>query len=209
MFGNIQDIVNFLKAEAPAAPLQHFEAGEHLCQEGEACLGMHLIEEGLVVLQKQERWLKFLKTGDLLGITCLNDHLHSASAKALEAVSARFFPKDWLYKQLQEQPGLHLSLMTLMCQELNFIDRQISIVSSKDSSKKVGNLLLSLHQAWQHSHQEKAMLIDDEKVARWNGISTRLLKQVLKDFEHRQWIRQQRNQVLVLDEKALNVFVEK
>ncbi len=209
MFGNIQDIVDFLKVQATTVPLRHFEAGEQLCQEGEACLGLYLIEEGLVVLQKQERWLRFLKNGNLLGITCLNNDSHSASAKALEVVSTRFFTKEWLYGHLQEKPQLHLSLMMLMCQELNFIDRQISIVSSKDNSKKVGNLLLSLHQAWKHSHQEKAILIDDEKVARWNGISTRLLKQVLKDFEHRQWIRQQRNEVLVLDEKALNVFVEK
>lgn len=209
MFGNIQDIVNFLKAEAPAAPLQHFQAGEYLCEEGENCLGIWLIEEGLVVLQKQERWLKFLKNKDLIGITCLNDSQHSASAKALGDVSLRFFSKEWLRGQLQEKPQLHFSLMALMCQELNLIDRQIAIINSKDNSKKVGNLLVSLHQAWKHSHQEEAIIIDDEKVAQWNGISIRLLKQVLKDFEHRQWISQQRNRLLVLNEEALHVFVEK
>ncbi|MEM9981004.1 MAG: Crp/Fnr family transcriptional regulator, partial [Bacteroidota bacterium] len=178
MIGDINNILDFLIEEAKKHPPTTLEKDEWLCKEGDLCEGIFLITKGSVVVNKQGHWIRFLVAGDIAGVTAINDGFANVNIKALEPTTIICFKKDFLHEKMRENHLLRFSLIQLMCQELEIIDKQLQLVTFKDAYKKVALMLLALEEVFDTQAQvENAIDFDYKKMAQWNSISIRLFKQ--------------------------------
>jgi CRP-like cAMP-binding protein len=207
-FGSLPPEVQ--EAMAAAARPRHFAAGQVIYLEGEPAGFIYLLERGWVKATRmsrdgREQAMLFLKPveifGDIAVFTCA---AYPGTTTALEAVDAWLVPSALLMTLVKQVPDLALAVIHRLGERVLHYVELVEDLSLRSVEARLANTLL------QHAEQVDGRLIVprqawttfDEMAVRLGTVRD-VLSRILKTLESDGLLKVEKQQILLLDAKAL------
>jgi CRP-like cAMP-binding protein len=130
-------------AAGRVCPLR-FEAGDTLFREGEDPSGIHILQAGQVDLLFSTRNgmakpLRVAQQGQILGLSCVvNRQSHDCTAIARTVCEVAFIERTDFLRALQERPAVWLSVLRLLCTDINAAYDDMRHMAARDSRHAAG-----------------------------------------------------------------------
>ena len=153
-----------------------FKAGEIIFCEFEPGNDFYLIQRGKVKISKivknQEKTMDVLGPGDIFGeMAILEEAPRSASAIAVEEVSALHFNRENFVSLMSSQPQLAFKLVVVFAHRIYDAKRRLMILLLDDVPSKIADVFLMLAEKEANYEQLKeiVLLLTMEDIANWCG----------------------------------------
>lgn len=183
----------------------NFEKGQLLYFENEPAKGIFYIQEGIVKIYRRDKnnkssIMNLVKKGNILGLHALfNEESNQHYAEAMVNTRVLFTPKETILRLLQEEPSLRVSVMQLLCNEIELIENGLNNKIQKSSRQLLLDTLMKLSEMSLES-KNKHSLIDfsENDLACLTGTSETYLKKLLFEFSKNKWIERKHNKIKIL-----------
>lgn len=153
----------------------------------------------------KEMFLNVMRPGDTFGeIALLDGNKRTATASATAPSELMIITREHFLALLQREPTLAIQLLQLLCQRIRWISGWAEDSALLAVPARLARRLLSL--AKLHGHDTKSgiqLIISQEEVARFLGLSRQVVNQHLQNWKTRGWVDLGRGKMTIVDEKAV------
>jgi CRP/FNR family cyclic AMP-dependent transcriptional regulator len=157
----------------------------------------------------REMFLNIMEPGDTFGEIALLDGYHrTAAASAVSPSELMVIMRVPFLALLQREPKLVDHLFRLLCQRIRWTSGLAEESALLGVPARVAQRLLSL--AKLHGHQTALgvqLIISQEEVGRFLGLSRQVINQYLQDWKAQGWVSLGRGRIIIVDEHALREVV--
>jgi CRP/FNR family cyclic AMP-dependent transcriptional regulator len=184
-----------------------YEPGASLFREGEPSRAVFLVTKGRVRVWQTagdgtDVVLAVVATGGLLGeLSALDGQPRSASAVAVELVTAVVVPADRFVDFLQTRPGVAVHLLRLVARRLRDADGRHAEVVSQDVEGRLARRLLEL--AGENGDGRGIRGVTHDELAGWVGASREAISRTLAGMRKAGWLTTGRAAIDLRDLEAL------
>jgi CRP-like cAMP-binding protein len=153
----------------------------------------------------KEMFLNIMEPGDTFGeIALLDGNSRTATATATATSELMIIPRAQFLALLQREPTLAIHLLQLLCQRIRWTSGQAEDSALLTVPARLARRLLTLaRQHGQNSPKGVQLVISQEEMGRFLGISRQAVNQYLQEWRAQGWVDVGRGKVTVLDEKGL------
>jgi len=192
--------------------VRSFARGAALFHERQAADRVLVLLEGCVKLTSlsdsgKEVVLAIRGPGDLLGeLAAIDGEPRSATATALEPVTAMSIPASDFQRFLQQHPRVALTLLKVVTRRLRDADRKRVEFASEDSMTRVAGRIVELSERFGDEVAQGLEIdlpISQEELAGWTGCSRDSVVNALQAMRGLGWIETHRRRIVVRDIDAL------
>jgi CRP/FNR family cyclic AMP-dependent transcriptional regulator len=153
----------------------------------------------------KEMFLNIMEPGDTFGeIALLDGYPRTATASATAPSELLIIMRDPFLALLQREPGLSIHLLRLLCQRIRWTSGLAEDSALLALPARLARRVLSL--AKLHGHpvlNGVHLVISQEDIARFLGISRQVVNQYLQIWKANGWVELGRAKMTILDEQAL------
>lgn len=182
-----------------------FESGDLIFCEYEPGDSFFFIKSGQVKISKImgdiEKTIDILKPGEFFGeMSLLENAARSASAIAIEKVTALEFNKENFKVLMEGQPQIALKLLKLFAKRIFDQKRRLMILTLDDNQAKIADVFLMLSESFkppEEDNNERSFDVTVEDVANWAGMPKNDAFQVLNQFSSQQRIEILKDKIIV------------
>ena len=158
----------------------------------------------------REAILGFRGPGELLGeLSSVDGQTRSATATALEPMTALGVPGDAFRHLLDHRPALARTLLAVLAARLREADRQRLEFATYDVPGRLARRLVELAERFGTPSArgiEIALPLSQGELASWTACSREGVTKALATLRHLGWIDSERRHVVVLDLEALRRY---
>jgi CRP/FNR family transcriptional regulator len=139
-----------VEALADIAVIKNYEKGENIFFEGDLGIGFYVVGTGKVKISKisfagKEHILHIFGGGEPFGeVPVFNGRPFPATAEALIATKALFFPREKFVRLVEANPSLALNMLAVLSFRLRKFANQIENLSLKEVPARLANYLVFL-----------------------------------------------------------------
>jgi CRP/FNR family transcriptional regulator, cyclic AMP receptor protein len=157
----------------------------------------------------KEMFLNIMEPGDTFGeIALLDGNPRTATATTTAACELMIIPRAQFLALLQREPALAIHLLQLLCQRIRWTSGQAEDSALLSVPNRLARRLLSLAKLHgQRGPGGVQLIISQEEMGRFLGISRQAVNQYLQEWRAQGWVDVGRGKVTVLDESALQTMV--
>jgi CRP/FNR family transcriptional regulator, cyclic AMP receptor protein len=156
----------------------------------------------------KEMFLNIMEPGDTFGeIALLDGHSRTATATTTATCELMIIPRAQFLALLHREPTVAIHLLQLLCQRIRWTSSQAEDSALLTVPNRLARRLLSL--AKLHGQQSPTgiqLVISQEEMGRFLGISRQAVNQYLQEWRAKGWVDVGRGKVTVLDESALQTM---
>lgn len=180
-----------------------FKAGQTIFYEGNAPIGLYVIQTGLVKLQSTSvdgdtNTLRLLNTGQALGYRSLfADETYRASAICVEDTTLCFIPKNILSDIVKNYPQVAINLLQQLAKDLRTAEDKWVTQVNKGAPERVAEAILFLDE---HFHDQPWTR---REIAQWAGTTPETVMRSLSQFEKDGLISSEGRAYKILDRDKL------
>jgi CRP/FNR family transcriptional regulator, cyclic AMP receptor protein len=156
----------------------------------------------------KEMFLNIMEPGDTFGeIALLDGNPRTAAATATEPCELMIISRAQFLALLQREPTLAIHLLQLLCQRIRWTSGQAEDSALLSVPTRLARRLLSLAKLHgQESPKGVQLVISQEEMGRFLGISRQAVNQYLQEWRAKAWVDVGRGKVTVLNEAALQTM---
>jgi CRP/FNR family transcriptional regulator, cyclic AMP receptor protein len=156
----------------------------------------------------KEMFLNIMEPGDTFGeIALLDGNPRTATATTTAPCELMIIPRAQFLALLQREPTVAIHLLQLLCQRIRWTSAQAEDSALLTVPNRLARRLLSLAKLHgQHSPKGVQLIISQEEMGRFLGISRQAVNQYLQEWRTKGWVDVGRGKVTVLDESALQTM---
>jgi CRP-like cAMP-binding protein len=156
----------------------------------------------------KEMFLNIMEPGDTFGeIALLDGNPRTAAATATEPCELMIISRAQFLALLQREPTLAIHLLQLLCQRIRWTSGWAEDSALLAVPTRLARRLLSLAKLHgQRSPKGVQLVISQEEMGRFLGISRQAVNQYLQEWRTQGWVDVGRGKVTVLDESALQAL---
>ena len=156
----------------------------------------------------KEMFLNIMEPGDTFGeIALLDGNPRTATATTTATCELMIIPRAQFLALLQREPTVAIHLLQLLCQRIRWTSAQAEDSALLTVPNRLARRLLSLAKLHgQHSPKGVQLIISQEEMGRFLGISRQAVNQYLQEWRAQGWVDVGRGKVTVLDESALQTM---
>jgi CRP-like cAMP-binding protein len=156
----------------------------------------------------KEMFLNIMEPGDTFGeIALLDGNPRTATATTTATCELMIIPRAQFLALLHREPTVAIHLLQLLCQRIRWTSAQAEDSALLTVPNRLARRLLSLAKLHgQHSPQGVQLIISQEEMGRFLGISRQAVNQYLQEWRAKGWVDVGRGKVTVLDESALQTM---
>ncbi len=156
----------------------------------------------------KEMFLNIMEPGDTFGeIALLDGNPRTATATTTAACELMIIPRAHFLALLQREPTVAIHLLQLLCQRIRWTSGQAEDSALLTVPNRLARRLLSLAKLHgQQSPKGIQLVISQEEMGRFLGISRQAVNQYLQEWRAKGWVDVGRGKVTVLDESALQTM---
>jgi CRP/FNR family transcriptional regulator, cyclic AMP receptor protein len=153
----------------------------------------------------KEMFLNIMEPGDTFGeIALLDGNPRTATATTTATCELMIIPRAQFLALLQREPTLTIHLLQLLCQRIRWTSGQAEDSALLTVPNRLARRLLSLAKLHgQPAPRGIQLVISQEEMGRFLGISRQAVNQYLQEWRAKGWVDVGRGKVTVLDESAL------
>jgi CRP/FNR family transcriptional regulator, cyclic AMP receptor protein len=157
----------------------------------------------------KEMFLNIMEPGDTFGeIAILDGHPRTATASATASSELLIIAREHFLALLQREPGLTIHLLRLLCQRIRWTSGLAEDSVLLEVPARLARRLLSLAKLHGHDNQNGLRLvISQEELARFLGLSRQVVNQHLQCWKMKGWIDLGRGKITIVDQTALHLLV--
>jgi CRP-like cAMP-binding protein len=180
-----------------------FKAGQTIFYEGNAPIGLYVIQTGLVKLQSTSaegstNTLRLLNAGQALGYRSLfANETYRASAICVEDTTLCFLPKNILSEIVSNYPQVAMNLLQQLAKDLRTAEDKWITQVNKGAPERVAEAVLFLDE---HFHDQPWTR---REIAQWAGTTPETVMRNLSQFEKDGLISSQGRAYKILDRRKL------
>jgi CRP/FNR family cyclic AMP-dependent transcriptional regulator len=153
----------------------------------------------------KEMFLNIMEPGDTFGeIALLDGNARTAAASAMAASELLVIMREPFLGLLQREPTLSIHLLRLLCQRIRWTSGLAEDSALLAVPARLARRVLSLGKL--HGHQTLEgmhLVISQEDIARFLGISRQVVNQYLQTWKANGWVELGRAKMTILDPQAL------
>jgi CRP/FNR family transcriptional regulator, cyclic AMP receptor protein len=155
----------------------------------------------------KEMFLNIMEPGDTFGeIALLDGNPRTATASATALSELLVITRTQFLALLQREPTLAIHLLQLLCQRIRWTSGWAEDSALLAAPQRLARRLLSLAKLHGHDSQKGVQLIiSQEEMGRFLGLSRQVVNQYLQDWKASGWVDLGRGKVTVVDEAALQL----
>ncbi|MDH4262006.1 MAG: Crp/Fnr family transcriptional regulator [Spirochaetia bacterium] len=168
---------------------KEFQPGEMIFCEFEPGDDFYLIQKGKVKISKivkdTEKTMDILEAGDIFGeMAILEEQPRSASATAVDTVTALHFNRENFVTLMSSQPQLAFKLLVIFTKRIYDARRRLKILLLDDVQAKVCDafLMLSEKEPNYRDLKEVVLRITADGIAHWCGESVEKIQPILSHW---------------------------
>lgn len=185
-----------------------FPAGSTMLLEGDLSASVLLVESGRVKISSftedgREIVLALRDAGDLLGeLSVLDGEPLSATAAALDEVSASAIPAEAFKEFLRTHAAASLALLEIVSRRLRDADRKRIEFGAYDSIGRVARRLLELADRFGEPDGDGVLIplpLSQEEIAGWTGSSREAVSKALRTLRERGLVETGRKEIRIFD----------
>jgi CRP/FNR family transcriptional regulator, cyclic AMP receptor protein len=156
----------------------------------------------------KEMFLNIMEPGDTFGeIALLDGNPRTAAATTTATCELMIIPRAQFLALLQREPTLAIHLLQLLCQRIRWTSGQAEDSALLTVPNRLARRLLSLAKLHgQPAPNGVQLIISQEEMGRFLGISRQAVNQYLQAWRAKGWVDVGRGKVTVLDESALQTM---
>ncbi|HEY2401877.1 MAG TPA: Crp/Fnr family transcriptional regulator [Steroidobacteraceae bacterium] len=156
----------------------------------------------------KEMFLNIMEPGDTFGeIALLDGNPRTATATTTATCELMIIPRAQFLALLQREPTVAIHLLQLLCQRIRWTSAQAEDSALLTVPNRLARRLLSLAKLHgQQSPKGVQLIISQEEMGRFLGISRQAVNQYLQEWQAKGWVDVGRGKVTVLDESALQTM---
>jgi CRP/FNR family cyclic AMP-dependent transcriptional regulator len=156
----------------------------------------------------KEMFLNIMEPGDTFGeIALLDGNPRTATATTTATSELMIIPRAQFLALLQREPTVAIHLLQLLCQRIRWTSAQAEDSALLTVPNRLARRLLSLAKLHgQQSPKGVQLIISQEEMGRFLGISRQAVNQYLQEWRTQGWVAVGRGKVTVLDESALQTM---
>jgi CRP/FNR family transcriptional regulator, cyclic AMP receptor protein len=156
----------------------------------------------------KEMFLNIMEPGDTFGeIALLDGNPRTAAATTTAPCELMIIPRGQFLALLQREPTVAIHLLQLLCQRIRWTSGQAEDSALLTVPNRLARRLLSLAKLHgQQSPKGIQLVISQEEMGRFLGISRQAVNQYLQEWRGKGWVDVGRGKVTVLDEAALQTM---
>jgi CRP-like cAMP-binding protein len=156
----------------------------------------------------KEMFLNIMEPGDTFGeIALLDGNPRTATATTTATCELMIIPRAQFLALLQREPTVAIHLLQLLCQRIRWTSGQAEDSALLTVPNRLARRLLSLAKLHgQQSPKGVQLIISQEEMGRFLGISRQAVNQYLQEWRAKGWVDVGRGKVTVLDELALQTM---
>jgi CRP-like cAMP-binding protein len=156
----------------------------------------------------KEMFLNIMEPGDTFGeIALLDGNPRTATATTTATSELMIIPRAQFLALLQREPTVAIHLLQLLCQRIRWTSAQAEDSALLTVPNRLARRLLSLAKLHgQQSPKGVQLIISQEEMGRFLGISRQAVNQYLQEWRTQGWVDVGRGKVTVLDESALQTM---
>lgn len=183
-------------------------SNDYLFKQGQMALGIFCVEAGALVTMKQEQTknmvLNVIKPGHILGTSVINTNKYQHTVKGLTDAQVCFIPKPSVIQMMNQNIQFKLRLMKALCQEIEVAEQKSLSMIYQSGRQRIAVLLLEVWQASVIRGTEKAFVhFSPDEFAGVAGVSSKVLKKTLQEFDQKKWIQSSNNYLKILNTQML------
>lgn len=195
------------------AIVRKYQKGEVIFSEGEDGDGFFVVVKGRVKVLKvspegKEVILHVCGVGDHFGqVAVYAGRTFPAGAEALVSSELLFFPRQAFLELIRREPGLALSMLSVLSIRLRELTMQVENLALKEVPGRLASYLLYLAEK---QEAPGAVTLDTSKgqLASMLGTTPETLSRILSDMAARGLISVDRRDVTLLDQEGLEELAE-
>jgi CRP/FNR family cyclic AMP-dependent transcriptional regulator len=157
----------------------------------------------------KEMFLNIMEPGDTFGeIALLDGHPRTATASAMASSELLIITREHFLALLRREPGLTIHLLQLLCQRIRWTSGLAEDSALLGVPARLARRLLSM--AKQHGHGTQNglhLVISQEELARFLGLSRQVVNQHLQKWKDKGWVDLGRGKMTIVNETALRLLV--
>lgn len=178
---------------AASLSLRRIKAGETLYVEGDAAPYCYQIVDGVMkeynTLEDGRRQVAdFYSTGELFGISEMDEHLHTA--ESITACAVRCYPRDAYLKAIAASPDLSKQFLDTLMTRLHRARERLIMLGRMSASQRVATFLLRLSSE-QNTTDDIRFVMSRQDIADHLGLTIETVCRILTDFKKRRIINMQ------------------
>ncbi len=196
---------------ADLAHRRRFEKGAMIFAQGDTGDALYGIASGQVRIltsgtSGREVTLNILGPGDTFGEIALLDGLErTATAVAVQASTLVVIPRAAFLAYLEEDPGLALHLLKLLCERLRWVSDRVEESAFLSGPARVAKRIVGLLETYGREVDGGGLelTISQAELGQFLGISRQVINQYLGSWSGMGWVTVRRGRIIVLDCAAL------
>ncbi len=193
----------------PHKRILEFRKNDILFKEGEDVTGVFCLYSGKVKLVKRGfdqkvHIIRLAKSGDLLGLSSIDNARYEKSAVAIDFVTACFIPKNDLLDLLRRNSHFPLKIMKIICQEIEKTEQRLSELVRKTARERLADMLLNLKIMFgTDDNRYLNILLSRKDLADFIGTTNETCSRLMNDFQRKQLIHIESRKIQLLDLEKL------
>jgi len=201
-----------LKAITKALVERQYKAGEVIFWEKDVGNLMYIIRDGLVKIERRERWgkvktLALLGAGECFGeMAIFGEGIRSATARVLEDSDMLVIDRESFMDVLQRNAQVAFNMIRVLCRRLAAADTQITDIAFKNVNGRVASQLLALSDQYgveKEGAKTINLTLTHQDIAEMVGTNRESVSRALGAFRREGSIVMRGRKIVVLDVKAL------
>lgn len=190
---------------------QSYEKGREIFSEGQTATGFYLVTAGKIKVYKlsldgKEQILHIFGRGEIAGeVPVFAGGSYPASAQAIEAARALFFPRASFMELVNREPTIAVSLLAILSQRLRRFTHMIEDLSLREVPGRLAAHLIYLG-GLSRSGQTLELEITKAQLASLLGTIPETLSRILARMAQQQIISVEGRKIRVLDREALEAL---
>lgn len=192
----------------PLKNLNHqlFKKGEYLFRQGDFQDSVFFIDEGGVLIIKDNIMLWSAQEDEIVGITSYNSKSPYYNFSALICNDSKIYtiPSAIFDELIRENHEFSKMIMTDLCKRIDRINHKTKSFQAKSSKNRLIDFIIEQSK----SKVEKVLNLKLSELSEMLGVSTRLIKSIIKELEEKKIVVFKANKLEVLDLRGLEIIAK-
>jgi len=204
-----------LQRIAALATRRKYENGGVVFSQGDPGDALYGVITGRIRISASARdgkeiFLNLMEPGNSFGeIALLDGNERTATASATAPSELMVIGREHFLSLVQREPALTNHLLQLLCARIRWTSGWAEDSALLAVPARLGRRLLSLaKQHGQSTNSGVRLVISQEELARFLGLSRQVVNQYLQDWKSKKWVELGRGKLTILDQEAIRVVAD-
>lgn len=195
-----------------------YRAGQHIINEGEPVIGLHVLCDGWAVVAKSVRMeqddltIHIVGAGGLLDVS---DNLaafpaYSSAVKSLTSSTVAFIRSDEFTRRLETDRTFSGKLLRLVARQLHALEEQYVVRFSLDAASRTIHTLLGFAQSYRLEHSKAVTLpmkLSRSSLAEIVGTTPETISRVISKLKQQRHVLETQRETIIPDMERLRSLI--